>query len=73
MNPILVLLVEDHQIVRQGLRLLIETQPDLKVVGEVSNGKDAIHSILNIVSSRYEDQSRRNFFYNNIQHCTFFK
>lgn len=46
MAPVKVLLVEDHQIVRQGLRLLIESQPDLKVVDEVSNGKDAIASIL---------------------------
>ena len=46
MNPISVLLVEDHQIVRQGLRLLIEAQPNLKVIGEVSNGKDAIAAIL---------------------------
>ncbi len=46
MNPISVLLVEDHQIVRQGLRLLIEAHPNLKVIGEVSNGKDAIAAIL---------------------------
>ncbi len=46
MNPIFVLLVEDHQIVRQGLKLLIDAQPDMKVIGEVSNGKDAITAIL---------------------------
>ena len=46
MSHISVLLVEDHQIVRRGLRLLIESQPDLKVIDEVSNGKDAIVSIL---------------------------
>ncbi len=45
MNPILILLVEDHQIVRQGLKLLIDAQPDLRVIGEVSNGKDAIVAI----------------------------
>ncbi len=46
MSHISVLLVEDHQIVRQGLKLLIESQPDLTVVGDVSNGKDAIGAIL---------------------------
>lgn len=46
MNPVSVLLVEDHQIVRQGLKLLIEAQPDLKVVGEASNGKDAMTALL---------------------------
>ena len=46
MDPISVLLVEDHQIVRQGLKLLIDAQPDMKVIGEASNGKDAIASIL---------------------------
>ena len=45
MNPILVLLVEDHQIVRQGLKLLVDAQPDLQVIGEVANGKDAIVAI----------------------------
>lgn len=33
-----VLLVEDHAVVREGLRLLIETQPDMEVVGEASAG-----------------------------------
>ncbi len=46
MEPILILLVEDHQIVRQGLKLLIDAQPDMKVIGEASNGKDAIIAIL---------------------------
>ncbi len=46
MNPIFVLLVDDHQIVRQGLKLLIDAQPDMEVIGEASNGKDAIAAIL---------------------------
>ncbi len=46
MDPIFVLLVEDHQIVRQGLKLLIDAQPDMKVIGEASNGKDGIAAIL---------------------------
>jgi two-component system, NarL family, response regulator NreC len=37
-----VLLADDHGIVRRGLRSLIETQPDLKVVAEAGDGLEAI-------------------------------
>lgn len=40
--PISVLLVDDHQMVRQGVRAFLETQPDLCVVGEAANGIAAI-------------------------------
>jgi DNA-binding NarL/FixJ family response regulator len=43
MNPIRVLLTDDHMVVREGLKLLIESEPDMKVVGEASDGKAAIH------------------------------
>ena len=42
MNRVTVLLADDHTIVRQGLRALLETEPDLKVVGEVSDGREAV-------------------------------
>ena len=42
MTPIRVLLVEDHETVREGLRLLLDSQPDIEVVGEAANGKLAI-------------------------------
>ncbi len=42
MKKITVLLVDDHTVVREGLRLLIESDPDVKVVGEAANGRDAI-------------------------------
>lgn len=38
-----VLLVEDQEIVRRGLKTLLEIQPDLQVVAEVENGQQAIH------------------------------
>lgn len=37
-----ILLVEDQLMVRQGLKLMIETDSSLKVVGEASNGQEAI-------------------------------
>jgi DNA-binding NarL/FixJ family response regulator len=42
MNPIAVLLVEDHTIVRQGLRLLIEADGDIKIAGEAKTGREAV-------------------------------
>ena len=40
-----VLLVDDHTIVRQGLRSLLQSYPDIDVVGEASNGEEAVHSV----------------------------
>lgn len=37
-----VALADDHVIVRQGLRLLLETDPTLRVVGEAADGKEAL-------------------------------
>jgi len=42
MNPIRVLLAEDHNIVREGLRLLLNAQPDIRVIGEAPNGSQAV-------------------------------
>lgn len=40
-----VLLVEDHAIVRQGIRSLIESDMEISVIGEAANGVEAIHLI----------------------------
>ena len=42
MNQIKVLLVDDHEIVRSGLRALIDGMADVQVVAEAGNGRDAI-------------------------------
>jgi DNA-binding NarL/FixJ family response regulator len=42
MKPITVLLAEDHTIVRQGLRLLVEADGDIKIVGEAKTGREAV-------------------------------
>jgi signal transduction histidine kinase/CheY-like chemotaxis protein len=41
-SGIRVLLVDDHRIVREGLRLLLEEQPDMNVVGEAADGVEAL-------------------------------
>jgi Response regulator containing a CheY-like receiver domain and an HTH DNA-binding domain len=40
-----ILLVDDHAIVRQGLRALLEAEPSFKVVDEAGNGLDAIEKV----------------------------
>ncbi len=42
MSPVRVLLVDDQAMFREGLRTLVSVQPDLTVVGEAANGKEAV-------------------------------
>ncbi len=39
-----VLIVDDHSVVRQGLRMFLSLDPDLAVVGEAANGKEALQA-----------------------------
>jgi len=41
-NKIRILLVDDHVILRQGTRQLIDHEPDMEVIGEAGNGEEAI-------------------------------
>jgi DNA-binding NarL/FixJ family response regulator len=41
-EPITVLLVDDHAAIRAGLRFILETAPDIRVVGEAADGAGAI-------------------------------
>lgn len=45
MNPITVLLADDHDVVRKGMKMLLEDEEDVKVIGEASDGLDAIEKI----------------------------
>ena len=36
------LLADDHDLVREGIRAVLEGEPDLKVVGEAANGREAV-------------------------------
>jgi DNA-binding NarL/FixJ family response regulator len=42
MKKLRILLADDHKIVREGLRTLINSQPDMQVVGEAANGKEVL-------------------------------
>jgi DNA-binding NarL/FixJ family response regulator len=44
-SDIRVLFVDDHKVMRQGLIQLIYSQPDIYVVGEATNGREAIEQV----------------------------
>ncbi len=44
-EPIRVLIADDHAVVREGLKALIETEPGLEVVGEAADGEEAVFKV----------------------------
>ncbi|WP_370327494.1 response regulator [Euzebya sp.] len=40
-----VLLVDDHRVVRQGLRMFLSLDPDIEVVDEAADGREALHKV----------------------------
>src|SRR5215213_7745168 len=44
-RPLRVFLADDHAVLRSGLRLLIDAQPDLQVVGEAGDGEAAVQLV----------------------------
>jgi DNA-binding NarL/FixJ family response regulator len=48
MKKITVLLADDHTVVREGLRMLVETEGDIEVVGEAKTGREAIDMTLQL-------------------------
>ena len=45
MAKIRIAVVDDHEVVRHGLRLSLELEPDMMVVGEARTGEDAVHMV----------------------------
>lgn len=41
-KKIRILLADDHTVVRQGFRMIVAAQPDMEIVGEASNGREAV-------------------------------
>jgi DNA-binding NarL/FixJ family response regulator len=44
-HRIRILLVDDHAVIRQALRMLLESQPELEVVADVENGREAVSAV----------------------------
>ncbi len=43
-----IVLADDHKIVRQGIKALLQTEPDFRIAGEASNGLEAIEQAKNL-------------------------
>jgi NarL family two-component system response regulator LiaR len=48
-TPVRVVLVDDHAVVREGLRALLEREHDITVVGEAGTGREAVTAVLALV------------------------
>ncbi len=48
-SQITILLVDDHEVVRRGVRTYLETLPDFKVVGEAASGEEAIILVMDLI------------------------
>lgn len=48
MRKLCIVLADDHKMVRDGLRLLIDAQPDMTVVGDADNGRGAVSLTLQL-------------------------
>src|SRR5215467_6805822 len=47
-ESIRVLLADDHSVVRAGLKAVLGSTPDIVVVGEVSNGREAVDAVVRL-------------------------
>jgi DNA-binding NarL/FixJ family response regulator len=47
-QPIRVLVVDDHRIVREGLALIVQREPDIEVVGTAASGEEAVAAFLEL-------------------------
>ena len=48
MNPVRVLVVDDHQLFREGVRVLLGSLPDTEVVGEAASGAEAVELVARV-------------------------
>ena len=50
--PTKILIVDDHAVVRAGVRMLLESDPQLEIVGEGENGAEAVRLVRDRVERR---------------------
>src|SRR5436853_3478504 len=48
MEPLTVLIVDDHQFFRDGVRALLDAQPDMECVGEATTGEEAVRLVAEV-------------------------
>jgi two-component system response regulator NreC len=48
MKKLRVLLAENHETVREGLKMIIDREPDMEIVGEAADGREAIERALDL-------------------------
>ena len=48
-EPITIILVDDHEVVRKGVRAFLDTLPDFRVVGEASSGEEALAMVSELI------------------------
>ncbi|MEB3178625.1 MAG: response regulator transcription factor [Nostocaceae cyanobacterium] len=48
MSEIKVIMVEDHNLTRMGLRAALQTEPEIKIIGEASNATDGLQLLTNL-------------------------
>lgn len=44
-NPIRILVADDHNLIREGLKRILDFQDDMRLIGEAINGRDALKSV----------------------------
>lgn len=49
MQPYQILIVDDHLVVREGLKMILETDPRFSIAGEAENGQIALHLVETLV------------------------
>jgi CheY-like chemotaxis protein len=64
-DTINILLVDDHRVVREGLRRMLELESDFRVVGEASDVQEVLNQVKNAFSrggtNGYQDAGRRRY------------
>ena len=46
--PIRILIVDDHSVVRQGLQIFLKLEPEFEIIGEATNGQEALIKVADL-------------------------